>query len=193
MDRDRGIWLCLMEWLKIWMKVLNLIQSHLKACRFSHRKYVKIVFYKDQADEYGLVWFVFCYCVTHYYKLSSLKQPKFYHSAVSVGQESMWAWFGSLIRLSQGHSWRWSDWTLIWRLCRGSLLPSSFRIFGKFSSCGCNTKSSFLTGFSQHCFPPRNYLSPFSLPFSIPKPPMIGWVILMLWISVTSSSATSRK
>ena len=124
MDRDRGIWLCLMEWLKIWMKVLNLIQSHLKACRFSHRKYVKIVFYKDQAAEYGLVWLVFCYCVTHYYKLSSLEQPKFYHFAVSVSQESMWAWFGSLIRLSQGHSRRWSDWTLIWRLCREACFPA---------------------------------------------------------------------
>lgn len=182
-----------MRWLKIRIKVWNLTQSQEKTCRLSHRKYVKLVFYEDQADEYGLVWLVFCCCVTNYYKLSSLKQPKFYHFAVSVAQESMWAWFGSLLRFSQGHNQRWSDWTLIWRLCRGSPLPSSFGIIGKFSSCGCNTKSYFLTGFSQGYFPPRNYLSPFSLAFSILKPPMVSWVLLMLWISVTSSSATSRK
>ena len=105
-----------MRWLKIRIKVWNLTQSQEKTCRLSHRKYVKLVFYEDQADEYGLVWLVFCCCVTNYYKLSSLKQPKFYHFAVSVAQESMWAWSGSLLRFSQGHNQRWSDWTLIWRL-----------------------------------------------------------------------------
>lgn len=151
-------------------------------------------FYEDKADEYILVCLV-CSCrVTNYHKLNSFKQPKFYYFTLSVDQESTWTWLGFLLKgltRLQSRLVGLGSYLKALRMEMGETHLSSFRIVGKIQFF---VAKALRTMFPHWMSAKATFLlaicDPSYAALSILKPALIGWVHLMLLISMTSTSAT---